>query len=176
MKRLKNVLLSSMALFLLPMLIGAQEPQVTLDFDNAETASQIVQKYVKALHDENVSEMNALLAPNAVVNGLGGGSVSDSLNVAQHKEYFTNSTSTYDHTITRDVYLPVKVNNNWNEGEWVLTWGLNTLTDKESGKEIPVSYHIASIVQNGKIVRMSYYYDMLNIMNLQGYTLMEPTK
>ncbi len=174
MKTLKKVLVWTSALFLFPIIIGAQEPAVALDFDNAAAASEVVKNYVMALQKGDVAAMNAQLADKAMIYGLGGGQ--DSLTVAQHKDYYTNSTATYDHKVTRDLYLPVKVTNNWNEGEWVLAWGLNTVTNKETGIAIPIAYHTASMVQDGKIVALRYYYDVLNVMTAQGYQLTPPSK
>lgn len=151
---------------------NAQESEVTLEFENATTANELVQNYVKALQEGNVAKMNASLADNAMIYGLGGGL--DSLNVAQHKEYFTNSTATYKHNITQDLYLPVKVKNNWNEGEWVLAWGTNTVTNKNTGKSIVIPYHTVNLIQNGKIIMTRYFYDMLNILESQGYTITPP--
>lgn len=154
--------------------IHGQENNVTLEFDNAETALELVQNYVKALQTGDVDAMNAQLADNAMIYGLGGGL--DSLNVTQHKEYFKNSTATYNHVISQDLYLPVKVTDNWNEGEWVLSWGTNTVTNKKTGKSIPIPYHTANLVQNGKIVMTRYFYDMLNILESQGYTITPPSE
>lgn len=149
-----------------------QQIGVTLEFDNAITSQELVQNYVKALQAGDVETMNAQLADNAIIYGLGGGL--DSLNVSQHKEYYKNSTATYNHVITQDLYLPVKVTNNWNEGEWVLAWGTNTVTVKKTGKSIAIPYHTANLVQNGKIIVTRYFYDMLNIMESQGYTITPP--
>ena len=154
--------------------INGQEIGVTLEFDNSETAQELVQKYVKALQAGDVATMNAQLADNAMIYGLGGGL--DSLNVLQHSEYYKNSTDTYNHVISQDLYLPVKVTNNWNEGEWVLTWGTNTVTTKKTGKSIPIPYHTVNLVQDGKIIMVRYFYDMLNIMESQGYTITPPSE
>lgn len=168
MKTLKmTILLASTVLASL--ISNAQETTVTLEFDNAATAIEIVQKYVKALQIGDVAAMNAQLADNAMIYGLGGGL--DSLNVAQHKEYYTNSTVTYKHSITQDLYLPVKVENNWNEGEWVLAWGTNTITHKKTGKSTTIPYHTVNMVENGKIIMVRYFYDMLNVLESQDFAL-----
>lgn len=65
--------------------------------------------------------------------------------------------------LSNELYLPAKVTNNWNEGEWVLSLGVNTITDKASGKEIRVHYHTASVIVDGKITRMNYWYDLMNV-------------
>ncbi|UII79066.1 nuclear transport factor 2 family protein [Flagellimonas sp. CMM7] len=158
-----------LALFMIPLLVSAQESQVTIEFENGDSATALIQDYVKALQNADVNAMNSKLAENVMIYGLGGGQ--DSLNLKQHGDYYTESISNYKHSISRDLYLPVKVTNNWNEGEWVLAWGLNTITNKESSIEIPVPYHTASQVVNGKITRIFYYYDMLNIMESQGFKL-----
>lgn len=157
------------------LMINAQEstePEVTLEFDNAATAMKLIQTYTSALQKGDVATMNAQLHEKAMIYGLGGGL--DSLNVKQHKEYFVNSTNQYTHSIEGDLYLPVKVENNWNEGEWLLSWGTNTVTDKKTKKEIVIPYHSVSMIQDGKIVFMRYFYDMLNIATSQGFTLVPP--
>ena len=173
MKIFKNIMALAIVLMLTVMTSHAQEPVVTLEFANAATAMEVTQKYTKALQAGDVAAMNALFAPGAMIYGLGGGM--DSLTVAQHKEYYTNSTTNYKHSLSQELYLPVKVTNNWNEGEWVLSWGTNTLTNKATGKTIVVPYHTASIISNGKITMMRYWYDMLNILETQGYTITPPS-
>jgi len=118
--------------------------------------------------------MNAQLHENAKVYGLGGGL--DSLTVAQYKEYFMNSTTQFKHSITQELYLPVKVEGNWNEGEWLLSWGTNTITDKKTKKAMVVPYHTVSMIDGRKIVFIRYFYDMLNIMESQGYTITPPKR
>lgn len=167
-------MLLTITFLLTPIIFNAQEIEVTLEFDNAATANELVQNYIKALQAGDVDAMTAQLADNAMVHGLGGGL--DSLNVAQHKEYFTNSMTDYKHNITQDLYLPVKVENNWNEGEWVLAWGTNTVTNKKTGKIIVIPYHTANLVQNGKIIWVRYFYDMLNILETQGFTITPPAE
>lgn len=170
MKIFKNFVALAIVLMLTTLVSMAQE--VTLEFQNAAKAMEVVQTYTKALQAGDVATMNAQLAPGAMIYGLGGGL--DSLTVAQHKEYFTTSTSNYKHSLSGELYLPVKVTNNWNEGEWVLAWGTNTLTDKVSGKVIEVPYHSASRLENGKITFMRYWYDMLNIIKTQGFKVTPP--
>ena len=172
MKTLKKIFAFALVLMLAPMVSSAQEMAVTLEFQNAATALEVVQKYTKALQAGDVATMNAQLAPNTMIYGLGGGM--DSLTVAQHKNYYTESTKNYNHSLTDELYLPVKVTDNWNEGEWVLSWGTNTITDKATGKTITIPYHTASMVENGKITYIRYWYDMLNILQGQGYEIKPP--
>jgi ketosteroid isomerase-like protein len=182
MKTLKSTLLALFACAILfPTYSNAQAEDAkdetkkvttTLEFKNAAIASKLMQNYTTALQKGDVSAMNAQLHEKAVIYGLGGGT--DSLTVAQHMEYFKNSTNQYKHAISGELYLPIKVENNWNEGEWLLTWGTNTVTDKKSGKEIEIPYHIAALVEGNKIVWMRYFYDMLNIAQSQGFTLTPP--
>jgi len=172
MKILKATLALTLLLLLTPMISKSQEMAVTLEFQNAAKAMEVVQNYTKALQAGDVATMNAQFAPGAMISGLGGGM--DSLTVAQHKEYYTTSTTNYKHSLSGELYLPVKVTNNWNEGEWILSWGTNTLTNKATGKTIAVPYHTASTVVNGKITFMRYWYDMLNIIETQGFTITPP--
>lgn len=173
MKNLKIAMALALLMMMMPMISNAQDQVVTLEFQNAANALEVTQAYTKALQDGDVATMNAQLAPNAMIYGLGGGL--DSLTVAQHKDYYTNSTSQFKHTLSGELYLPVKVTNNWNEGEWVLSWGTNTLHHKETGKIITVPYHTAGTVVNGKITFLRYWYDMLNIMEAQGFEVKPPS-
>jgi ketosteroid isomerase-like protein len=170
MKTFKNAIAFAVLLMLTTLVSLAQD--VTLEFANASKALEITQTYTKALQAGDVATMNAQFAPNAMIYGLGGGM--DSLTVAQHKEYYTTSTNAYKHSLSQELYLPVKVTNNWNEGEWILSWGTNTLTEKATGKLIVVPYHTASRIENGKITFVRYWYDMLNILETQGFKVSPP--
>lgn len=174
MKILKITMALALLMVLMPMISKAQEPVTTLQFPNSEKALELVQKYTKALQAGDVATMNAQFSPNAMIYGLGGGL--DSLTVAQHKDYYTNSTNLFKHTLSQELYLPVKVTNNWNEGEWVLSWGINTLQDKKTGKTIRVPYHTAGVIVNGKIARLHYWYDMSNVLRGQGFEIKPPSK
>ncbi|MBC3847948.1 nuclear transport factor 2 family protein [Winogradskyella echinorum] len=172
MKISKKIIVLAMLVLGISFITNAQEPEVTLEFKNSEVAEKLLRNYTEALQKGDINKMNAQLHENAMIYGLGGGL--DSLNVKEHKEYFTSSTNQYKHSITRDLYLPVKVENNWNEGEWLLSWGTNTITNKKSGQEIVVPYHTVSRIEQGKIVYMHYFYDILNIAQSQGFTLTPP--
>ncbi len=174
MKTFKNAIALAVMLMVTTLASTAQEMAVTLEFANASKAMEITQKYTKALQAGDVATMNAQFSPGAMIYGLGGGM--DSLTVAQHKEYYTTSTNTYKHTLSGELYLPVKVTDNWNEGEWILSWGNNTITDKKTGKTFVVPYHTASRIVNGKIEFMRYWYDMLHILQAQGFTITPPAK
>jgi len=172
MKTIKIIVLAAILLLLTPSTTTAQES--TMDFENSASITAIVKKYVAALQKGDVATMSSQLSKDVMIRGLGGGL--DSLNFKQHKEYYKESTSNYVHSISRDLYLPVKVTDNWNEGEWVLVWGTNTVTNKKSGVKIPVPYHIAIQVANGKISQMFYFYDMLNILSSEGWSITPPKK
>lgn len=167
MKTIKITVLLAIITMLSPTITSAQES--TLEFKNAASATALVKNYIAALQNGDVDKMNAQLSKDVYIQGLGGGI--DSLNYEQHKEYYTKSTSKYVHKVSRDLYLPVKVTDNWNEGEWVLSWGTNTLTNKETKKEIPIPYHTASLIADGKIIRIIYFYDMLNILVKEGLSI-----
>jgi ketosteroid isomerase-like protein len=173
MRIFKIILALVCVMALMPGISKAQEPVVTLEFQNAAKALEVVKAYTKALQAGDVAAMDALLAPGAMVYGLGGGL--DSLTKAQHKEYYTNSTNQFKHSLSQELYLPVKVTNNWNEGEWVLCWGVNTIEHKATGKSNRIPYHTAAVVVNGKIARLNYWYDMLNLLRGQGYEVKPPT-
>jgi hypothetical protein len=174
MKISKKILIVALLVLGINLILNAQEPDVTLEFENAATANQLVMDYTAALQMGDVDKMNAQLHDKAMIYGLNG--ALDSLNVKQHKDYFINSMKEYKHSISSDLYLPVKVENNWNEGEWLLSWGTNTVTNKKTGKEFEIPFHIVSMIEDGKIVFIRYFYDLLNVATGQGFTLTPPKK
>lgn len=173
MKIFKTVMVCLLAVVIMPVVSQAQQPATTLEFENAAKALEVIKKYIQALQAGDVATMTAQLAPGAMVYGLGGGL--DSLNVSQHRDYYVNSTNLYKHSVSQELYLPVKVTNNWNEGEWVLAWGVNTIQNKATGKSTRVPYHTASLIVNGKIARLHFWYDMLNILRARGYEIKPPS-
>lgn len=172
MKTLKTVVLSAITLFF-SVTVAQAQGEVTLDFPNADAALQLAQQHVQGWKDMNISQLQKNLSAKAMIYGLGAGN--DSLTVAQHKDFLKESMKTYTYEVTSELYLPVKVTNNWNEGEWVLCWGLNTVTNRKTGKKSPVRYHTAILTENGKdIVAIYYYYDTGDIMKSQGFTITPP--
>ncbi|MEX0362692.1 MAG: hypothetical protein AB3N10_17085, partial [Allomuricauda sp.] len=114
MKTLKTTILSAITLLFFLTTTQAQS-EVTLDFHNADAALKLAQQYVQGWKDMDVSKLQKNLADKAMIYGLGAGN--DSLNVAQHKGFLKESMKTYTYELTSELYLPVKVTNNWNEGE-----------------------------------------------------------
>ena len=172
MRTLKTTLLSVSILFFSVTMVQAQS-EVTLDFPNADGALQLAQQHVQGWKDMDLAKLEKNLSPKAMIYGLGAGN--DSLTVAQHKDFLKASMDKYTYKVTSELYLPVKVTNNWNEGEWVLCWGLNTITNKKTGKKSPVRYHTAILNENGKeIVAVYYYYDTGDVMATQGFTITPP--
>ncbi|MBJ2175573.1 hypothetical protein JBL43_15075 [Aureibaculum sp. A20] len=172
MKNFKRMMVLAIVLILNPIVTNAQE--TTIEFENADSAENLVRTYVNALQAADIAKMSATLDSGAMIYGLDGGL--DSLTVAEHTIYYKKSTDSYKHVISGDLYLPVKVTDNWNEGEWVLAWGTNTITNKETENTIVIPFHIASLVANGKIIMMRYFYDTANIMKNTGWTLTPPKK
>lgn len=171
MKKFKTTMLTMFILILAPVISTAQE--ATLDFDNSVIAVNLAENYVAALQKGDVDQMRAQFSPNAKIFGLSGGLAS--LDVKQHYEYYTNSTNRFNYSVANAVYLPVKVRGvEISEGEWILSWGTTTITDKESGKTVSIPFQITSLVENGKIAVMNYYFDRLNVMENLGYTLTPP--
>ncbi|SDB19931.1 hypothetical protein SAMN03097699_0056 [Flavobacteriaceae bacterium MAR_2010_188] len=178
MTTLKNKVLLTVTCIFLSCFTYAQElsPKIaTLEFENSESALQLVKNYIDALEHGDVAKMTAQLSDNAVIIGLGG--TLDTLSVAQHKEYYINSTKNFNHSFSGLIFLPIKVNeSDLVKGEWVLNWGTNTVTAKDSGEKIIIPFHVANLVEGGKIVMTRYYYDMLNLLENQGYKITPPTK
>ncbi|CAN5321386.1 hypothetical protein BH23BAC3_BH23BAC3_34620 [soil metagenome] len=171
MKTIKAIGLVIVLMFA-PLIANAQ---TTLEFENAESNLKLITNYVEALQNEDVGTMNEQFSESAMIYGLGGGM--DSLDVTQHQEFYENSTSQYSHAISNTVYLPVKVTDSSGpEGEWILAWGVNTITHKQTGKKTEVPYQLTSLVEDGKIVLMRYYYDVLDILQNNGWTLASPVE
>lgn len=67
MKTLKVTLALALVLMLAPLVSIGQEAGVSLEFQNAATAMEIVQKYTQALQAGDVATMSAQFAPNGMV-------------------------------------------------------------------------------------------------------------
>lgn len=59
MKTLKKIFAFAVVLMLAPVITSAQEGIVTLEFENADTALEVVQNYTNALQAGDVAAMNA---------------------------------------------------------------------------------------------------------------------
>jgi len=163
MKTIKAIGLVIVLIFA-PLIASAQ---TTLEFENAESNLKLVTNYIEALQNEDVSAMNDQFSENAMIFGLGSGT--DTLDVSQHHEFYSNSL--YSHSVSNAVYLPVKVTGDSGpEGEWVLAWGVNTITHKQTGNKTEVPYQLTNLVEDGKIVLMRYYYDVFDILQNNGWT------
>lgn len=163
-------------MFLLVLTVSAQDDKVktSLEFQNSETATRLVKNHIAALQNGDVDAMTSQLHEKVVIYGLGRDA--EPLNITQHKDFFINSTKQYTHAIGGDLYVPLKIENSSNAGEWLLSWGNNTITDKETGKQIQIPFHMSARVDGDKIIWMRYFVDLLNIAEGQGFTLTPPKK
>lgn len=176
MRTIKKIMFFTLALFFTPLIFNAQEVSATMDFENAETNVTVVSNYVNALQNEDVQTMLAQLADDAKIYGLTGGP-SNEMNPTQLSEYYKESFATTKHTIDENTaYAPIKVTGGINEGEWVMVWTTDTISNKKTGQEIVIPAQVTCILKNGKIAMIAHYYDQLNVMTSMGYTLQPPSK
>ncbi len=175
MRTIKTTIAIVLTLLFLPAMSHGQGDDVTLEFESSAASLETVKNYTTALQEGDANKMNSQFAPNAMIYGLGD---ADSLNVTQHKTYMLESITNFNHSFSNQTFLPVKVNTADSpvKGEWVLSWGVNTLTEKETDKKIQVPYHTSCLIENGKITEMYFYYNRLNIVKNLGYTITPPTK
>jgi ketosteroid isomerase-like protein len=48
------------------------------------------------------------------------------------------------------------------------------VTNKKTGNQIVIPYHTVSMIKNGKIIMIRYFYDRLNVIKGQGFTITPP--
>ncbi|SIP99954.1 nuclear transport factor 2 family protein [Maribacter ulvicola] len=176
MRTIKMTMLFMLAVLLTPFINNAQEISATMDFENAEANVAVVSNYVNAVHNEDVETMVAQLADDAKIYGLSGGPT-NVMNSSQLSEYYKDSFETATHSIDSNTsYAPIKVTGGINEGEWVMVWTTDTISNKKTGQEIAIPAQVTCVVKDGKITMMAHYYDQLNVMTSMGYTLQPPTE
>ncbi len=71
-------------------------------------------------------------------------------------------------------WMPISKSDMLFEGEGMLFWGTSILNEK-SGITISLPIHIVTIVKDGKIVSMHFYYDVFKILRESGYKVIPPT-
>lgn len=143
---------------------------VSLEFDNAETAANLINSYIDGMDNLAVNTVMSTLSPEAIIFSPGG----DTISMQAHKASLSNLFSLYDYELSEPVILPVKVTDSPIAGEYVCAWGTCTLTLKATGQKVQIDYHTLSVVSNGKIVWLKPYYDELSTFQKLGYTLKEP--
>lgn len=176
MRTIKMTMFFMLAVFLTPIINTAQEFSATMDFENAEANVAVVSNYVNAVQNEDLETMIAQLADDAKIYGLNAG-FSEAMNPSQLSEYYKESFATTKHSIDPNTsYAPIKVTGGINEGEWVMVWTTDTISNKKTGQEIAIPAQVTCVVEDGKIKMMAHYYDQLNVMTSMGYTLQPPTE
>ena len=175
MKTLKMITLFALTVLFTPFVTSAQEPIPILEFENAAANAQLVKNYTAALVKGDVTTMAAQFAEDAEIYGLSGAPL-NKMNRTQLSEYFKGNFAEATYVIDENTaYLPLKVTDGNNKGEWVMVWTTVTVTIKESGKEIAIPAQLTCFIEKGKITRIMHYYDQLNVAQSQGYTLQPPS-
>ena len=176
MRTIKMTMFFMLAVFLTPLINTAQEFSATMVFENAEANVAVVSNYVKAVQNGDLETMVAQLADDAKIYGLSGGPT-NVMNPSQLSEYYKESFAATKHSIDPNTsYAPIKVTGGINEGEWVMVWTTDTISNKKTGQEIAIPAQVTCLVENDKITMMAHYYDQLNVMTSMGYTLQPPTE
>lgn len=176
MRTIKMIMLFTLAVLFTPQICTAQEISATMDFENAEANVTTVSNYVNAVQNGDVQTMVAQSADDAKIYGLSG-SFAQEMNPAQLAEYYKESFETTKHSIDENTsYAPIKVTGGINEGEWVMVWTTDTISNKKTGQKIMIPAQVTCFLQDGKITMMAHYYDQLNVMTSMGYTLQPPSQ
>lgn len=159
MKTLKTILCLLVCTFCLS--VTAQDKGVTLDFDTYDSNMALLKEYVTHMNAGDAAKLNALFNDDAMIVGLNG--TSDTISKKQHLDNYTANFKENTLTISEDVYLSVKTDENAAvaPGEYGFSWGTVKSTNKATKKTAMASYHVVALINGGKLSFLGHYYDTM---------------
>lgn len=160
-----------MVLFLSFTGFAQTEKAKTLYYPDAEIDLATAKATVKAYEEGNWEALRTNLKEDAKIYGLGN---FDTLTVDQSISYWKKGMETATPILDEDgTWLGVSIPEGPKKGDWILHWGINTLTYK-NGEVISFPFHIALKMEDHKISKSYFYYDNMKIIRELGYALSPP--
>lgn len=150
--------------------LAGQAQNGTLELDTAEADMKTAKATVTAYEEQNWEQLRSYLSANASIFGLAS---FDSLNVEETINYWAKGSETAIPSLKKETWLGVSVPTGPKKGNWVYTWGINTLK-YPSGASITFPYHLALKINNSKVEEAHFYYDNMKIIREMGYAISPP--
>ncbi len=165
---MKKIMLTVTMMVILFAGTWAQKP--TTEYKNADKNVELMKKWLSAYQAGDWNTMRSYCSESTMVYRLGG---IDSMDLDQQMSYWQESSKNAKPSISNDIWLPVYGDNGYTVGEWVLHWATNNLTFN-NGEIVPVDYHVACLINNGKIANLYFYYSRDKINEALGFETIPP--
>mgnify|MGYP000116379053 CR=1 FL=1 len=140
---------------------------------NAERDTKMAQEARAAYVKGDWDKYKASFTANAMAYNVEG---KDSMTVAEwitsSKAYRANLTSV---ALGDGPILPLSIAEGAFAGDWIFEWNDHSVVQKD-GKKVSFLYHLVSKLKDGKIERITFYYDAARILQQQGWTFTLPAK
>lgn len=150
--------------------ITGQAQNGTLDYATADADLKTAKATVTAYEEQNWDKLRTYLSDDATIFGLAS---FDSLNVDETLAYWAKGSETAIPTLNEQTWLGVSIPDGPRKGNWVYTWGVNTLK-YPGGTSITFPYHLALKMSNNKVEEAYFYYDNMKIIREMGYAISPP--
>jgi len=127
--------------------------------DKHQQSTKLAKAWLDAFAYNDLKNLDLIMSPDATVYGFGG---IDSMSFDGVLDKMQESADRKNHSpFTNEQWLPIQNNAIFN-GEGILFWGTSNLNYK-NGSQASVPVHIVILIENDKIKKMHFYYDLLNI-------------
>ncbi len=133
----------------------------------------LIEKYVKAVENNDTATMESLLAEN--YEGFGP-SVNDNIDkkgaIKNWKENVENLYESIHYSKSR--VIAVNVPDGENKGEWVSNWAELKIVYKKDKKEVTIWANTVYQVENNKIIKSYTFYNEADVLEQLGYVFINP--
>ena len=144
--------------------------QKTLSHSTAEEDLTTAKATVDAYEEQDWDKLRNYLDPDAIIFGLAS---FDSLNVEETLSYWSKGSKAAKPELDNQTWLAVSITEGPRKGNWVYTWGRNTL-NYATGETISFPYHLALRIEDNKVAEAHFYYDNNKIIREMGYAISPP--
>ncbi len=133
----------------------------------------LIEKYVKAVENNDTATMESLLAEN--YEGFGP-SVNDNIDkkgaIKNWKENVENLYESIHYSKSR--VIAVNVPDGENKGEWVSNWAELKIVYKKDKKEVTIWANTVYQIENNKIIKSYTFYNEADVLEQLGYVFINP--
>ncbi len=133
----------------------------------------LIEKYVKAVENNDTATMESLLAEN--YEGFGP-SVNDNIDkkgaIKNWKENVENLYESIHYSKSR--VIAVNVPDGENKGEWVSNWAELKIVYKKDKKEVSILANTVYQIENNKIIKSYTFYNEADVLEQLGYVFINP--
>jgi hypothetical protein len=139
----------------------------------AESNIALIEKYVKAVENNDTAKMESLIDDNYW--GFGP-SMGDSINkVGAIANWKNNVENLYESiTYNKSKNISVNIQDGLNKGEWVSNWAELEIVYKKDNKTVSVWVNTIYQIKNNKIIKSYSFYNEADVLEQLGYVFINP--